>query len=276
MTFDVDDYLARIGRTETRAQTPATPRTLAALMRAHLFAIPFENLDPLAGQVPSLGLDDLAAKLVTGGRGGYCYEHNTLFAAVLRELGFDVTLLAGRVLAGVRAGAVRPRSHMLLSVHFPDEPAPYLADVGFGASGALLEPVPLVADVELDDAPRRHRLLREDGRGPLPWWTLQSSADGGWASLYTFTEEPFQAADFRMFNWYVATYPGSPFRTAPYVQRTGAERHLELSGTTLTERRVDGTRTVRELADPDELVRVLRTEFDIDVPARFAEAQKEK
>jgi N-hydroxyarylamine O-acetyltransferase len=271
MTFDVDAYLDRLGRTGGRTSAPPTRKTLAALMRAHIRAIPFENLDPLSGRAPSLKLDDLAGKLVSGNRGGYCYEHNTLFDAVLRELGFRVTLHAGRVLLGAREGMIRPRTHMLLFVHFDDEPAPYVADVGFGSIGCLLEPIRLVADAELEDTPRRHRLVRgEPGDGPPApgYWVLQAHSARQWVGQYAFTEELFQPPDYQVFNWYVATYPDSPFRRALYVQREFGDRHLSLSGTTLTETAVNGTEKIRELTG-DELVPVLRTEFGIDVPDYF-------
>ncbi|NEE44236.1 arylamine N-acetyltransferase, partial [Streptomyces sp. SID8455] len=90
MTLDLDAYLARIGWT---GEPAPTVEVLQSLHRAHALGIPFENLDPVLGSAPSLALADLEAKLVRGGRGGYCYEHNTLFATVLRQLGFTVTLL---------------------------------------------------------------------------------------------------------------------------------------------------------------------------------------
>ena len=283
MVFDVAQYLDRIGRGGGPAAAPATPATLAALTRAHVQAIPFENLDPVSGRAPSLDLDDLAAKLVTGGRGGYCYEHNTLFNAVLRELGFDVTLHVARVTVGAREGAIRPCSHMLLLVRFDGEPAPYLADVGFGSIGGLLEPIRLVPDTELDDGPRRHRLVRIPA-DPLAQWLLQARSGDTWANQYTFTEERFQPPDYQMFNWYVATYPRSPFRLALHVQRTFSDRHLALAGTMLTttstttssttSSATSGTtkETVRELADHAEVVAVLRAEFGIEVPDYFASA----
>jgi N-hydroxyarylamine O-acetyltransferase len=270
MTFDVDEYLDRIGWKAGREETAARPSTLEALMRAHVFAIPFENLDPVSGRVPSLALDDVAAKLVSSGRGGYCFEHATLFAAVLRELGFQVSLHAARVVLGAQEGAVRPRSHGILFVHFANEPVPFVADVGFGAPGALLAPVPLIAGIELYDEPRRHRLVRGgQDTDALPTWTLQALTEGEWVSQYMFTEETFQPVDYEVANWYVATFPRSPFKLAPYIQHTNSERHLELSGRTLTERRVDGTRDVREIEDDDELKRLLRNDFGIDVPPYF-------
>lgn len=272
MTFDVDAYLARIGCKPGRENYPATRATLAALMRAHIYAIPFENLDPVSGRTPSLDLDDLAAKLVTGGRGGYCYEHNLLFAAVLGELGYTVTMHTGRALYGMQPGTVRPRTHTMLLVHFDDEPQPYLIDVGFGTVGCLLEPMPLVKDVEMHDEPRRHRLLREDGPNPLPTWTLQAHTDGEWVSQYLFTEERFLPLDYQVANWYIATFPRSPFKLAPFIQHNSPERHLLLAGSTLTERRLDGTHTVREIEDHAELVRLLRTDFEIDVPPYFTQS----
>lgn len=74
----------------------------AAVQHAHAVAIPFENLDPQRGVPVSLDLDALQAKLVTGRRGGYCFEHNLLLAAALRERGHDVDLLLA--LAGIFRG----------------------------------------------------------------------------------------------------------------------------------------------------------------------------
>lgn len=269
MAFDVDLYLHRIGRDGGSAGAPATLETLTELMRAHVRAIPFENLDPVSGRPPSLELDDIAAKLVAGGRGGYCYEHNTLFAAVLAELGFDVTLHAGRVVVGARVATERPRTHMLLLVHLADEPAPYLADVGFGSIGSLLEPIRLAPGATLEDAPRSHRLVRTLAPAAAKWM-LQAHDEDEWADQYLFTEEQYFAPDFKMFNWYVATYPTSPFRNAPYVQRTFPDRHLALDGRTLTETDGAGKQLVRELSDHDEVVAVLRAEFGIRVPDYFA------
>jgi N-hydroxyarylamine O-acetyltransferase len=275
VTFDVGVYLDRIGCRE-RATAPTTRETLAVLMRAHVQTIPFENLDPVGGRAPSLDLDDIAAKLVVHGRrGGYCYEHNTLFAAVLRALGFDVTLHAARVMVGVREGAaLRPRSHMLLSVRLSGEPAPYLADVGLGSVGALLEPIPLVPDATLDDAPRRHRLVcsqtgAQTAAQAAPQWLLQAQDGEGWANQYLFTLEPFLPQDFQVYNWYLSTYPSSPFHIAAFVQRTFPDRHLALNGSTLTETGADGKELVRELTGRDEVAAVLRDEFGIDVPAHF-------
>ncbi|MFE7238317.1 arylamine N-acetyltransferase [Streptomyces sp. NPDC057580] len=263
-TLDLDAYFARIGWTGERLPTV---EVLRSVHRAHALGIPFENLDPVLGSAPSLALADLQAKLVRSERGGYCYEHNTLFAAVLAELGFTVTLLCGRVVLGAAPGDVRPRTHMLMLAEVPGEPTPYLADVGFGASSSLLEPIALVVDAELHDAPRRHRLVHAPHGGPLPLWKLQTrSADGEWEDQYTFTLEPFEAPDYEVINWHIATNPRSPFQHLVYVQRTTGDGHVALSGRTLTETTPDGTRKERELTDGDEVLRVLADDFGIRLP----------
>jgi N-hydroxyarylamine O-acetyltransferase len=212
------------------------------------------------------------AKLVRDGRrGGYCYEHNTLLAAVLEALGFRVTLLTARVVLGARRFEDRPRTHMALLVDVPGEPQPYLADVGFGARGALLEPVPLTADVEFHDAGRRHRLVHAPHRGPLELWVLEAQAHGGsegdvWQAQYAFTLEPFERPDFEVINWHIATNPRSPFSSRAYVQRVTPDRHLLLDGPLLTETHADGTVKQRELTDETEARRVLDEEFGIAVP----------
>lgn len=264
MTLDLDAYFARIGWT---GEPRPTVDVLRSLHRAHAEGIPFENVEPVLGSAPSLDLADLEAKLVRGGRGGYCYEHNTLFAAALRQLGFTVTLLAARVALGAAPGDIRPRSHMLLRVDVPDVAGPYVADVGFGSIGALLEPIELVAGAELYDAPRRHRLVTVAHDGPLEMWELRAEKGGSWEGQYTFTLEPFEAPDFTMINWYVATGPHSPFARAVYAQRALPDSsHRALAGLDLVETAGDGTIRERVLSGPDELHQVLEDSFGIRVP----------
>ncbi|MGW0870015.1 arylamine N-acetyltransferase family protein [Streptomyces sp. NPDC002740] len=267
---ELDAYLRRIG---WEGERRADAATLRGVHLAHSRAIPFENLDPLRGTVPSLAPADLIAKLVRGGRrGGYCYEHNMLFAAVLEALGFGVTLLTARVVVGAQRFEDRPRTHMALLVEVPGAPLPYLADVGFGARGALLEAVPLTADTEFHDAGRRHRLVHAPHHGPLDLWVLQAhetngASDGGaWQAQYVFTLEPFERPDFEVINWHIATNPRSPFSSRVYVQRSTPGRHLLLDGLLLTGTDADGTVERRELTDETEARRVLDEEFGVAVP----------
>jgi N-hydroxyarylamine O-acetyltransferase len=264
--FDLDAYLRRIGWDGPRSADVAT---LRGLHLAHSRSIPFENLEALHSRAPSLDPGDLMAKLVHGRRGGYCYEHNLLFSHALEALGFRVTMLAARVVIGADRAESRPRSHMALLVTAADDPRPYLADVGFGAIGALLEPVPLIAGTEFHGAGhRRHRLVRASRGGPLDLWTLEAydRTDAVWVAQYAFTVEPFEPSDYEMFNWFVGTSPRSPFTRRLYVQRVTPDGHLLLEDGLLTETRTDGTVRKRELAGEGEVRHVLDVDFGIDVP----------
>lgn len=263
MTLDLDAYVTRIGWT---GELRPTVEVLRSLHRAHLLGIPFENLEPVLDSAPSLALDDLEAKLVRSERGGYCYEHNTLFWAVLKQIGFAVTPLTARVLLGAAPGDIRPRTHMLMRVDVPGEPHPYLADVGFGAIGSLLEPIELVEGAELFDHPRHHRLVHTPHDGPLPLWELRTEKGGAWEPQYSFTLEPYEAPDYEVINWHVATNPRSPFQQAVYAQRTRIGSHLALSGLDLVETADDGTIKERLLKDGAEVLRVLADDFGIRLP----------
>ena len=127
--IDLDAYFSRIGYDGPR---DASLETLRELHHLHPQAIPFENLDPLLGRPVKLDPASLQAKLVEGGRGGYCFEHNTLFADVLRQLGFKVQEGTARVRWSVPPGVKTPRTHCLLFVEAEGDD--YLADVGFGGN----------------------------------------------------------------------------------------------------------------------------------------------
>ncbi len=94
MSLDIDRYFERIG---WGGDTRPTLDTITGLLKAHMSSIPFENLDVLLHRPVRLDLDAIEAKLVVARRGGYCFEHTTLFAAVLSRLGFDNTLHSARV-----------------------------------------------------------------------------------------------------------------------------------------------------------------------------------
>ena len=112
-SFDQASWLTRIGF--EGSPTP-TLDTLRGLVFAHAHAIAYESLDIMLGRVPKLNVPDLQRKMVSGRRGGYCFEHNMLFRAGLRSLGYRVTSLQGRVVRGLAIDAPRPAIHMLLRV----------------------------------------------------------------------------------------------------------------------------------------------------------------
>lgn len=264
--LDLDGYLARIG---VDADLRPTPTTLAALHRAHTTSIPFENLEIILGRPISLQLADLQDKLVRRLRGGYCFEHATLFAAVLARLGFRFTALSGRVTLG--ADGVRPPTHALIVVEF-DDGRRFLCDVGFGRGP--LEPIELVAGPETDQQGWRHKLsvapLGSDAEVFHPdQWTLwqRGDVDGevGWLDRHKFTLNPQYPADWAVGNHFVSTSPRSPFTTRPFVQCFSADVQYVLDGTVWTTTTPDGASSSRQVAIAD-VPALLAGTFGIDLP----------
>lgn len=247
--LDLDAYLERIGYAGEMRPDHAT---LAGLHLAHATHIPFENLDVLLGRPIRLDLPSLQAKLVAGHRGGYCFEHNLLFAAVLRKLGFAVTQLAARV--RYRTTLLLPRTHMLLLVHA--DRADWLADVGFGGEGLLL-PVPFGAGQPVRQFAWTYRVIEQGGP-----WVLQSLRDGNWQDLYAFTLEPQEQVDYELASWYTSTHPNSRFVQMLTAQLpTPAVRYV-LRDRELTQDRGE-TVTTRTIARDEELLDVLAGTFGL-------------
>ena len=252
-TIRLEAYLARIGC--ARPLAPSA-EALRLLHQGHVGAIPFENLDILLGRTIRVDIESVQAKLVAGRRGGYCFEQNTLFRAVLEALGFAVTALSARVRTNTTT--IRPRTHMLLRVDFPE--GPFLADVGFGGDGPL-HPLALVPGRESWVGASGHRLRRE---GDL--WVLEGNGTGEWMDLYAFTLEPQHLVDFEMANHFTSTWPESPFVNNLVAQRSWPEGRVTLRNRSLVlqEGRAAWPQEVR---DPEHLLEVLEKHFRLSFPS---------
>ncbi|WP_202971047.1 arylamine N-acetyltransferase family protein [Saccharothrix sp. ALI-22-I] len=251
--LDLDAYLDRVAFTLDPAADRAT--TLRGLHRAHLAAICFENADVRDGVPLGLDVPSLQDKLVARRRGGYCFEQNLLFAAVLDRLGHEVTGLGARVLLS-RSGPEVPRTHALLLVD-----RRWVVDVGFGGGG-LLEPLPFAVGAFAQQGDWTFRLDHLDGV-----WTLRSFQGGEWKALYDFTETPNAPADYAIVSHYLCTHPSSPFRGRLLVQRTDERARYNVTDLELTETRPNGEVVKRSLT-PDERVAVLREDFGLELPDR--------
>ena len=255
--IDLDAYFARIGYAGSREPTLATLRALHAL---HPAAIPFENLDPLLGNPVPLDLANLQAKLVGRRRGGYCFEHNTLFRAVLEALGFQVTGLAARVLwMAPPDRPMGPRTHMLLRVDLDGQP--YIADVGFG--GLVQDgPLRVAPDVEQATPSETMRYVQTGDA-----YTLQAKL----GDAYVFTLDPQVLADYTVGNWFTSTHPQSRFRNSLMVERLLPDVRISVTDRKLTHRYRDGRVTRRALATADELAQTLTEDIGLDLPAAARE-----
>jgi N-hydroxyarylamine O-acetyltransferase len=253
--LDLEAYLGRIG---LQARPLADLEGMRTLHLAHATTIPFENLDIQMGLPIRLDLGSLQAKLVRRRRGGYCFEHNTLFLAVLRAVGFDAIPCEARVRLG--ALEVLPRTHMLLLVRL--DGSQWLCDVGFGGEG-LLHPVPIDGEAH-GQFLNTYRVAEEGGLR-----VLQSFHHGAWEDLYAFEPEPRLPIDFELANHYTSTHPESRFMKTLTAQLPGPEVRRILRNRAYAELRGDQVEG-REWR-PEEVISNLREAFGIEVPegARF-------
>jgi N-hydroxyarylamine O-acetyltransferase len=219
---DVAAYLRRIGLREARPDL----ETLHAIAGRHSANIPFENVDPWLGRPLPLDAASLQAKLVEGGRGGYCYEHNLLLRDALRAMGFRVTLLAARVMWNVPEGLRRPQTHALLRIDLEGER--WLLDGGFGG---MTPTAPLRLDDRAPQATPHERYRLVEGEGDV---VLQAEVEGRWRPLYRFDEQPQHRVDCEFRSWHLRHHPESHFRLRLIAARTRADGRDALADHVLT------------------------------------------
>jgi N-hydroxyarylamine O-acetyltransferase len=255
MTADLDAYRARIGHSGT---PDPTLHTLREFHRLHTQAIPFENLSPFLGEPVKLDLASLEDKLVRRRRGGWCFEHNLLFAHVLRAAGFDITTLAARVRWNVPANVTTARSHMLLLVRLEGER--YIADVGFGGL-TLTAPLRLEAGLEQLTPHEPHRLAAS-GEG----FVLEARIAGDWQALYVFDLHEQVQADYEVSNWYLANFPQSQFVTGLIAARADPDRRHALRNTRYSIHHRGGETERRFLGSVADMREVLAGAMRIPLP----------
>jgi N-hydroxyarylamine O-acetyltransferase len=250
----IAEYFARVGYSGSGS---ADLNTLRAVHALHVATIPFENFSPFLGEAVLLELEALKAKLIKQRRGGYCYEQNGLFKAVLEEVGFGVQGLAARV-HWMSSPQENPRAHMALLVN--TEEGPYLADVGFG--GYLLDaPLKLIADV-VQRSPTSIFRFEKNGAS----YILQVDLNGVWQNVYQFTTEPAFPIDYEMSNWYNSAHPKSKFRRNLMISRLTPSIRSRLLNKKLTKRYADGRVEELVLTSPGMLADIVLNEMCIDMP----------
>ncbi|MDN3523550.1 arylamine N-acetyltransferase family protein [Halomonas ramblicola] len=250
--LDLEAYLERIGY-----RGPLTPTlgTLRALQRAHLAAVPFENLEIVTGGEIRLDLASLEDKLIRRRRGGYCHEQNLLFGTVLDRLGFRVAARGARMLVGEESRRLTAMNHTMLVATV--EERDWLVDVGVGHVGPR-EPVPIEAGVEVRHGRWEYRLERS----PVGLWLLRHRRHDGWFNIYQFGDAPYYRADAEIHNYHVSHHPDSPFVRRIVAQHNGAEERLGLADLELTVVR-PGAEPERHELEAAELVDVLRERFGL-------------
>jgi N-hydroxyarylamine O-acetyltransferase len=250
--LNVKAYLERI---DYHGPLAPDAETLRELQVAHLLAVPFENLSIHAGEPIVLEDEALLTKIVERRRGGFCYEANGLFAALLRELGFDVAMLSAGV-ANAEGGFGPDFDHMALMVSLDQR---WLVDVGFGDS--FLEPLLLDDRGEQTDGERAYRIL-PDGAHLI----LARRDDGGeWKAQYRFTLQPREYADYAEMCRHHQTSSQSHFTRARVCSRATREGRVTLSEMRLITTPKTGGRQERTLTSQEEYAGVLREHFGIEM-----------
>ena len=252
---DLDAYFARLGY-----DGPAEPtlRTLTRLHALHADRIPFENVSPFVGEPVRLDLASLQDKLLARGRGGWCFEQNLLLAAMLEQIGFDVTRLAARVRWNVPPERITPRSHMLLRVRLPE--GDYIADVGFGGL-TLSAPLSLGTEGEQATPHEPHRITARGGGHQLEAFLADE-----WRVLYVFEPHEQQLADYEISNWYLFNHPDSHFLKMIVAARAEPGKRHALRGIRYSMRAADGRFERQEMRDVSAYRRLLEETFGIRLP----------
>ena len=252
--MNIPAYLERI-------HCPGAPRVdlsaLAALMQGHLMEVPFENLSIHYQQPIVLDEDLLFAKVVQHRRGGFCYELNGLFAQLLQELGFAVTLISAQV--GTADGAFGPAfDHLALLVALDEV---YLVDIGFGDSFG--RPLRVQERGPQGQGSRAYKISRQGA-----WYVLHEETpaglEDGWKPVYRFTPQARQLADFRPMCHYHQTSPSSHFTQKRVCSRATGDGRI-----TLRDQRLIITRgAMREesaIRSEEEFLQALQTHFLITI-----------
>lgn len=247
--MDIHAYLERINYTGPLA---VSAEVLRLLQVAHLRSVPFENLSIHSGEPILLNDEALFEKIVRRRRGGFCYELNGLFAALLRGLGFEVAMLSAQV--ANPEGVFGPDfDHMTLVVTLRET---WLVDVGFGDS--FPEPLLIDQQDEQTQANRSYRVVREGEKLILE----QRSNGDEWKPEYRFTLKPYEYSDYFEMCRYHQTSEQSHFTRARICSRATPEGRISLSDLRFIET-AGGNRQERLLTNQEEYARILREHFGI-------------
>ncbi|MGY3322506.1 MULTISPECIES: arylamine N-acetyltransferase family protein [Pseudomonas] len=257
-------YLQRLGYD---SPPPPTLATLRDLQLRHVCTFAFESLSTLLRLPVPIDLPSVEQKVLFDGRGGYCYELNQMFLALLQELGFEARGITGRVVMGGPPDARTARTHRLSLVTL--DGVRYITDVGFGG---MVPSSPLQLDTEAVQATAHepYRLTFNAGENS---YTLWAEVAGEWRGLYVFDLQVQAAIDYEIGNWYVSTHPNSPFLGQLKVALLAPGKRHTLNNAHYAIHSLDQPSEKRLLNNAQELTVLLRDTFGIRVPVQPSLAQ---
>ncbi|XP_077535740.1 arylamine N-acetyltransferase-like [Haemaphysalis longicornis] len=252
-------YLARI-----HVPKPGPPdlNTLRVLVHEHLKNVTFENIDVLLGRPIDLDANSLFSKIVQRGRGGYCFELNSLFARLLRSMGYSLRLRMARVRWGMPRDTPHTlKQHLVLIAELLGEE--YLVDVGFGGPNIFV-PLPLTAGLESADHPFTLRALNADDGCESGTLELSVRRRGDWLQIYRIEPRDILWEDCAPFNWYASTHPDSRMRRFLEMARSDSDGMMSLENGRYRQRRHSAEWNIveeRDIHDVDELLSIFGDKF---------------
>ncbi len=251
--MDVKKYLERIG---VNSGVKPDLETLRLLHTRHLYNIPFENLDIHSGRKIILDEKKLLHKIVNEKRGGFCYELNGAFYALLKAIGFSVK----RISAGVYEngnGFSADFDHMALIVNTGDEE--FLADVGFGDS--FIEPPKFKTEKVQEDKAGFFKISESEDNGH---YILYRSSDGNeFAPQYKFSLVPRELNEYEAMCRYHQTSPESHFMQKVICSKATESGRISISDLKLIT--TSGETKEQRIITEDEFYSLLKSRFKISL-----------
>lgn len=251
MTLNVENYMKRIS---FQGEIQTNQRTLAALHRNHILNVPFENLDIHYGRKIILDLNRIEQKVIANRRGGFCYELNGLFGALLSQLGYDVRLISARVYGKEKIG--REFDHLILLVRLDQD---WLVDVGFGEN--FIEPIQIAVGKTQRDPTGVFKITTYDST----YLQLKSDMDGsGYSPKYLFSLAERQYEDFTEMCEYHQTSPETSFTQERLCTLATVYGRITLRDHALIETN-NGLKTVTPIISEKEFTQILKDRFGIEL-----------
>ncbi|XP_028293823.1 arylamine N-acetyltransferase, pineal gland isozyme NAT-10-like [Gouania willdenowi] len=219
--MNLEEYFERIGFHGYFGKPDLA--TLKLIHKLHVMSIPFENLNIHCGETMTMDIVIIYDKIVKGKRGGWCLENNSLFGWVMREMGYDCVTLGSRVFESIQNQFGPDETHLIHKVMIDGQA--YIADVSFGVSYQVWEPLELISEKEQPQAAGIFYLRKEEDV-----WVLEKTArkqqvvnpefinssllskeQESKKKIYCFTLEPRHAHHFFEVNQKLQTDPTSLF-----------------------------------------------------------------
>lgn len=251
--------------------------TLKSVHRHHILSVPFENLGIHCGERIVMDLEVIFNKIVRNNRGGWCLENNYLFGWVLREMGFDTTTLGSRVFNSILNEFGPYDSHLINKVVIDGKA--YLADVSFGVSSQIREPLELISGKDQLQEAGVFRVidqgdkwvLEKTGREPHVLNPERANISlvnrNQTKMIYCFTLVPREVDHFRDVSHKLQTDPASLFTNKSILSLqtpTGFKALIGWTYSEVTYKPEEGVDVMdmREVTD-DEIEEILREQFNL-------------